>query len=66
MSPCLLKALSEVLNFYFKNVKVASMKHGILGKLADREFLAQNIIAPSNETKLSDDQILEIYELLKH
>ena len=34
----------------------------------DRQFLLKNIIASNNSTefKLSDDQVLETYELLKH
>ena len=47
---------------------MASVKHNIIGKLTDREFLLTNVIATSTNTtmKLNDDQILEIYELLKH
>ena len=39
MSPSLLKALYEMANFYFKGLKIASVNHHILGKLADRDFL---------------------------
>jgi hypothetical protein len=56
------------LHYYFKNRHIASVKHNIIGKLTDREFLLTNVIATSTNTtmKLNDDQILEIYELLKH
>jgi len=57
MSPALLKALHEVLNFYHKSKYIASVKHTILGRLSDRNFLLTNIIATSNNTeiRLSDE-----------
>lgn len=42
------------------------MKHRILGWLSDRTFLLTNIIPNHNEIRLSDEQILEIYEQPKH
>lgn len=68
LSPSLLKILLNFIHYYFKNRHIASVKHNIIGKLTDREFLLTNVIATSTNTtmKLNDDQILEIYELLKH
>lgn len=68
LSPALMKALYEVLNFYHKSKHIASVKHTILGHLSDRNFLLTNIIATSTHTeiRLSDEQILEIYEQPKH
>jgi|LauGreDrversion4_2_1035121.scaffolds.fasta_scaffold171316_3 hypothetical protein len=67
MSPALLKVLYEVANFYHKSKYIASTKHRILGRLQDRNFLLTNIIANQNtEIRLSEEQILEIYEQPKH
>ena len=64
----LLKALHEVLNFYLKSKFISSIKHTILGCLSDRNFLLTKIIANSTNTeiRLSDEQILEIYEQPKN
>lgn len=63
MSPAMLKVLYEVANFYHKSKYIASKKHRILGRLQDRNFLLTNIIANQNtEIRLSEEQILEIYE----
>lgn len=68
LSPSMLKLFYIFGNYYFKNRSFASVKHLIVGKLADRDFLLTNIIATCKNTtlKLNDEQILEIYELLKH
>jgi hypothetical protein len=42
------------------------VKHRILGWLSDKTFLLTNIIPNHNEIRLSDEQILEIYEQPKH
>lgn len=57
MTPALLKGLYEVLNFYYKSKFIASVKHKIIGKLSDKNFLLTNIIATSNNTeiRLSDE-----------
>ena len=68
MSPSLLNVLHEMVNFYYKSKFIASIKHTILGQISDKNFLLTNIIATSNNTeiRLSDEQILEIYEQVKH
>ena len=66
MSPALLKALHEILNFYFKSKYIASVKHMTLGRFTDRNFLLANIISTSNNTNIEDAQILEVYENPKH
>ena len=60
--------LHEIANYYLKSKNTASVKHVILGQISDRNFLLTNIIATSNNTeiRLSDEQILEIYENIKH
>ena len=68
MSPSMLNVLHEIANYYLKSKFIASAKHVILGQISDRNFLLTNIIATSNNTeiRLSDEQILEIYENIKH
>jgi hypothetical protein len=68
MSPALLNVMHEMGNFYLKSKFIASVKHQILGQISNKNFLLTNIIATSNNTeiRLSDEQILEIYEQVKH
>ena len=50
MSPALLKVGLELCNLYHKCKHIASVKHAVLGKLQDREFLLANIIPNTDST----------------
>jgi|LauGreDrversion4_2_1035121.scaffolds.fasta_scaffold14418_3 hypothetical protein len=53
MSPNLLKVLNNFVHFYLKNRQKAAIKHFIVGKISDRDFLLANII--NNNARLNDD-----------